>query len=85
MRNSEKGDKHKANNLVASCLNMACNNLENVLLICSFCVTQVPMIRKSTITNSNKYNLCVLVRKVDNEHIYALHYFIANLGTFRTK
>jgi hypothetical protein len=51
MRNLEKGDKHKANNLVASCLDMSCNNLENVWLICSFCVTQAPTICKSTITN----------------------------------
>jgi hypothetical protein len=85
MRNSEKGDKHNANNLVASCLDMSCNNLENVRLICSFFVTQAPMICKSTITNWNKYNLYVLVRKVDNEHIYALRYFIANLGTYITK
>ena len=85
MRNLEKGDKHNANNLVASCLDMSCNNLENVQLIYSFCVTRAPTICKSTITNWNKYILYVQVRKVDNEHIYALHYFIPNSGTYRTK
>ena len=34
MRNSGKEDKHKTNNLVSSFLNMPCNNLENVWLIC---------------------------------------------------
>ena len=80
-----QGDKHNANNLVASCLDMSCNNLENVWLICSFCVTRAPTICKSKITNWNKYSLYVQVRKVDNEHIYAQHYCIANLGTYRTK
>ena len=34
MQNSGKEDKHKTNNLVSSFLNMPCNNLENVRLIC---------------------------------------------------
>ena len=48
-------------------------------------MTRAPAICKSAVTYWNKYNLYVLARKVDNEHIYALHYFIANPGTYGTK
>ena len=85
MRNSGKEDKHKTNNLVSSFLNMSCNNLANVLLICKVCVPRPPTIYKSAVTYWNNYNLYILVRKVDNEHIYALRYFIANLGTYGMK